>query len=127
MEASLWRLGLRAGHPPGVHMETPARKHKATFRVLDSFEAPHSGWFLKLRFEAGDAPTIRELKSATLRVSSPDRATSFEVKVQGFPVFGGHPSDDRLHRTGRVDLHVIVLEGSERAIGPNWNVSGPLR
>ncbi len=108
-------------------MESVARKPKATFRVLDSLEAPHHGWFLKLRFEAGDAPTIRELKGATLRASSPDRATSFDVKVHGFPLFGGHPSDDRLHRTGRVDLHVVVLDGGERPIGPKWTVSGPLR
>ena len=103
------------------------RNHKAIFRVLDSFEAPHGGWFLKLRFEAGDAPSIRELKTATLRASSPDGATSFEVKVQGLPLFGGRPSDDRLHRTGRVDLHVVVLDGSERMIAPKWKVSGPLR
>ncbi len=108
-------------------MKTVARNHKAIFRVLDSIEAPHGGWFLKLRFEAGDAPTLRELKSATLSVSSPDGATSFEVKVHGFPLFGGHPSDDRLHRTGRVDLHVTVLDGSRHSIGLKWKVSGPLR
>ena len=108
-------------------MKTVARKHKAIFRVLDSMEAPYGGWFLKLRFEAGDAPTLRELKGATLRVSSPDGATSFEVKVHGFPLFGGRPSDGRLHRTGRVDLHVLVPEGSERSIGLRWRVSGPLQ
>ena len=108
-------------------METVARNHKAIFRVLDSLEAPYGGWFLKLRFEAGDAPTIRELKGAKLQVSSPDGATSFEVKVHGFPLFGGHPSDDRLHRTGRVDVHVTSLDGGERTIGPKWRVSGPLR
>jgi len=101
-------------------METVVRKHKAIFRVLDAMEAPYGGWFLKLRFEAGDAPTIRELKSANLSVSSPDGATSFEVKVQGFP-------DDRLHRTGRVDIHVALLDGSGRAIGPKWKVAGPLQ
>lgn len=99
----------------------------AIFRVLDAFEAPYGGWFLKLRFEAGDAPTMRELKSATLSVSSPDGATSFEVKVHGFPLFGGHPSDDRLHRTGRVDIHVAPLDGTERVIGLRWKVSGPLQ
>jgi hypothetical protein len=99
----------------------------AIFRVLDSFQAPYGGWFLKLRFEAGDAPTIRELKNATLSVSPPDGATSFEVKVHGFPLFGGHPSDDRLHRTGRVDIHVAAVAGTERAIGLNWKVSGPLQ
>ena len=62
-------------------MAAAARNQKATFRVLDSMEAPHGGWLLKLRFEAGDAPTLRELKGATLTVSSPDGATSFKVKV----------------------------------------------
>ena len=108
-------------------MESVARNHKAIFRVLDSLEAPYGGSFLKLRFEAGDAPTIRELKRANLRLSSPDGATSFEVKVHGFPLFGGHPSDDRLHRTGRVDIHVTPLDGSGGTIGPNWKVSVPSR
>jgi hypothetical protein len=108
-------------------MESVAQNHKAIFRVLDSMEAPYGGWFLKLRFEAGDAPTLRELKGATLRVSSPDGVTSFDVKVMGFPLFGGHPSDDRLHRTGRVDVHVVVSDGSESPIGLKWKVSGPLR
>ena len=105
-------------------MESVARNHKAIFRVLDSLEAPYGGWFLKLRFEAGDAPTIRELKGANLSVSSPDGTTSFEVKVHGFPVFGGHPSDDRFRRTGRADVHVVPLDGNGGAIGPKWKVSG---
>ena len=36
-------------------------------------------------------------------------------------------SDDRLHRTGRVDIHVVLLDGSGRAIGPKWKVVGPLQ
>ena len=108
-------------------MKSVTRNHKAIFRVLDALEAPYGGWFLKLRFEAGDAPTIRELKGANLSVSSPDGATSFDVRVHGFPVFGGHPSDDRLHRTGRVDIHVVLLDGSRGPIGPKWKVSGPPR
>jgi hypothetical protein len=106
-------------------MESTAKSHKAIFRVLDAFEAPYGGWFLKLRFEAGDTPTLRELKTAILSVSSPDGATSFEVRVTGFPVFGGQPSDDRIRRTGRVDLHVDTLDGNERKIGVKWKVSGP--
>ena len=108
-------------------MAIDQRSHKAIFRVLDSLQAPHGGWFLKLRFEAGDAPTLRELKGTNLKVSSPDGTTTFGVKVHGFPLFGGHPSDDRLHRTGRVDVHVASLDGSERTIGPKWRVSGPLQ
>ena len=76
---------------------------------------------------SGIEKTLRELKGATLLVSSPDGATSFEVKVRGFPLFGGHPSDDRLHRTGRVDLHVAVLDGNDRSIGLKWKGAGPLQ
>ena len=106
-------------------METAGKKHKAIFRVLDSLEAPYGGWFLKLRFEAGDAPALRELKNAILNVSSPDGETSFEVRVTGFPLFGGRPSDDRLRRTGRVDVHVEALDGTERTIGLKWTASVP--
>ena len=106
-------------------METTAQNHKAIFRVLDALKAPYGGWLVKLRFEAGDALTLKELKSATLNVSSLDGATSFDVKVSGFPVFGGRPSDDRLRRTGRVDLHVNTVDGSDRTIGVKWRVSGP--
>ena len=106
-------------------METVAKRHKAIFRVLDSMEAPHGGWFLKLRFEAGNTPTLRELKNAILNASSPDGETSFEVRATGFPVFGGHPSDDRLRRTGRVDLHVETLGEGGPSIGLRWTVSGP--
>lgn len=108
-----------------VVMETIAKKHKAIFRVLDSMEAPYGGRFLKLRFEAGDALTLKELKNAILSASPPDGETSFEVRVTGFPVFGGHPSDDRLRRTGRVDLHVETLAESDPTIGIKWTVSGP--
>ena len=108
-------------------MKTVPGNQKAIFRVLDSMEAPHGGWLLKLRFEAGDAPSLRELKGATLSVAPPHGAPSFDVKVRGFPLFGGHPSDDRLHRTGRVDLHVTILDESQRSIGLQWKVSAPLR
>ncbi len=107
-------------------MEPGARNHKAIFRVLDSMEAPYGGLLLKLRLEAGDAPTIRELKSANLSVSSPDGSTSFDVEVKGFALFGGHPTDDRLRRTGRVDVHVALPDGSGSEIGPRWKVWGPL-
>lgn len=32
------------------------------------------------------------------------------LRVKGFAVFGGKPSDDRLARTGRVDLHVEEID-----------------
>jgi hypothetical protein len=43
------------------------------------------------------------------------------VKVVGFALFGGKPSDDRLTRTGRVDLHVEELDESG-PVGLKWEV-----
>lgn len=49
------------------------------------------------------------------------------VKVGGFALFGGRPSDARLIRTGRVD---VILDqesgGNGEAIGRRWTLSGPV-
>jgi len=87
---------------------------------------PHGGLILRLRLEEGDAPSVRELKGARLRAVSP-RGEERIVEVEGFADFGGRPSDDRLARTGRADLHVYTTDGkSEPAIGLRWKVTGPL-
>jgi hypothetical protein len=39
----------------------------------------------------------------------------------GFAVFGGKPSDDRLARTGRIDVHIEEIEGGP--IGLRWEVT----
>lgn len=44
------------------------------------------------------------------------------IRVAGFAVFGGKPSNDRLARTGRVDLHIDEMdEGGP--IGLRWEIS----
>jgi len=90
------------------------------FRVLDAFDAPHTGRILRLRLEAGEAPPVKSLKGATLRATSPDGGVC-TARVIGFAVFGGKPSDERLARTGRVDLHVDE-EDSGGPIGLRWEV-----
>ena len=107
-------------------MATVGRNHKAVFRVLDSMDAPHGGWILKLRFESGDTPATREIKGANLLLASPDGDATCTVRVEAFAVFGGRPSDDRLRRTGRVDVHVSQVEGDAGNIGPMWKASGPI-
>lgn len=107
-------------------MTTVAQNHKAVFRVLDAMDAPHGGRILKLRFQSGETPTTRELKGATLRAASPNGETACTIRADGFAVFGGKPSDERLHRTGRVDLHVSQVEGDVKAISLKWEVFGPL-
>ena len=107
-------------------MATVTQEHKAVFRVLDAMDAPHGGRLLKLRFQSGEAPRTRELKGATLRAESPDGQRSCRIRVDGFALFGGRPSDDRVHRTGRLDVHVTAVEGDADDIGPRWKISGPL-
>ncbi len=107
-------------------MATTTQGQKAVFRVLDAMDAPHGGRLLKLRFQSGEAPRMRELKGATLRADSPDGQRSCKVRVDGFAVFGGRPSDDRIHRTGRVDVHVSEVDGDAGAISHKWSVAGPL-
>ncbi|NNF13245.1 MAG: hypothetical protein HKN72_08480 [Gemmatimonadetes bacterium] len=91
-----------------------------TFRVLDAMDAPHSGRILRLRLQSGEAPSIKSLKGATLTATSPD-GDRCDVRVLGFAVFGGKPSDERLARTGRVDVHVEEIDDNG-PIGLRWEV-----
>jgi len=88
-------------------------------------DAPHGGRILRLRLDDGDRPSIRNLKGARLHAVSPDGASEATVRVEGFALFGGRPSDQRLARTGRIDVHVTQLSGSG-PVKAHWEVSGPL-
>lgn len=92
-----------------------------TFRVLDAMDAPHSGRILRLRLQAGEAPSIKSLKGAEAVAVSPT-GDECRVRIIGFAVFGGKPSNDRLARTGRVDVHVEELDGGG-PIGLRWEMS----
>lgn len=98
---------------------------RASFRVLDALSAPHGGQILRLRLESGSPPPIRSLKGSRLRARSPDGASEATVRVDGFAVFGGRPSDGRLARSGRIDVHVNQEEG-DVPVSLRWEVSGPL-
>src|SRR5688572_1024457 len=91
-----------------------------TFRVLDAMDAPHGGRILRLRLEAGEMPAIGALKGARLSAVAPEGHAS-TARVRGFAVFGGHPSNERFARTGRIDLHVEP-EGDSPPIGLQWEV-----
>jgi len=91
------------------------------FRVLDAMDAPHSGRILRLRLHSGEAPTISDLKGSELVATSPD-GRRCRVRVDGFAVFGGKPSNDRLMRTGRVDVHVTELD-ENGPVGLRWEVT----
>ena len=88
------------------------------FRVLDAMKGPHSGHILRLRVQSGEAPTIRALRGATLKATSPEGSTA-TVKVTGFSITGGKASNDRLARTGRIDVHVEEVDG-DGPVGIQW-------
>jgi hypothetical protein len=90
------------------------------FRVLDAMDAPHTGRILRLRLHSGDAPAVKSLKGRELIAESPDGARC-RVRVEGFAVFGGKPSDERLARTGRVDVHVRELDDNG-PVALRWEV-----
>ena len=102
-------------------MATTQGTRQPTFRVLDAMDAPHGGRILRLRLDSGEAPSIGELKGARLRAVAPDGRTAF-VTVKGFAVFGGKPSNDRLARTGRIDLHV-EQEGDGPLVVATWEIA----
>jgi hypothetical protein len=107
---------------------TSNRTQPPTFRVLDVMSGPHGGKILRLRLQSGEAPSVKALKGARLKAVSPDGAIERFLKVDGFAVFGGRPSDARLARTGRVDVHVIDEEAPGRApVSLRWEVVGPLQ
>jgi hypothetical protein len=91
------------------------------FRVLDAMDAPHNGRILRLRLQTGEAPPLRALRGAQLKATSPAGATA-RARVTGFALIGGKPSDERLARTGRVDVHVDKGDGQE-PISLQWEVT----
>lgn len=91
------------------------------FRVLDAMNGPHSGRILRLRIQTGEAPSISSLKGSEMVATGPD-GNRCRFKITGFVVFGGKPSNDRLTRTGRVDVHIDELDDGG-PIGLRWEVS----
>ena len=101
------------------------QSREATFRVLDALDAPHGGRILRLRLQSGEAPPVKALKGARMRAVSPDGDDERSIRIKGFAVMGGRPSDDRLARTGRVDVHVEE-DDADQPVSLKWRVSGPV-
>jgi hypothetical protein len=85
---------------------------QVVFRVVDALRGPHSGWIMRLKVQEGKAPALGSFIGSRFRVEGKD-GVSRTVLVKGFPVTGGKTSDARLQATGRIDLHVEVVDGPE--------------
>ncbi|MDZ7781037.1 MAG: hypothetical protein U5R14_14040 [Gemmatimonadota bacterium] len=79
------------------------------FRVLDAMNAPHSGRILRLRLQSGEPPAVKSLKGREMLAVAPDDRRC-RIRITGFAKFGGKPSDDRLARSGRIDVQVEELD-----------------
>jgi hypothetical protein len=91
--------------------------------VIDAMDAPHRGRIIRLRFQGGQVPTLRDLRGAVLRARSPEGEEE-SLKVIGFFLPGGRPSDARLSRTGRVDLLVERVNGADLPkVAIRWEVT----
>lgn len=101
---------------------TTSAPPKATYRVIDAYDHPHGGRILRLRLGKGEALRVKDLRNSTMTATSADGREA-HVTVAGFALFGGRPSDSRLARTGRVDIHVAGEVAREVAVG--WKVAGP--
>ncbi len=89
-------------------------------KVIDALDHPHGNRILRTRMLQGNPPPVSELRNARLVAEGPDGA-EVELRVLGFPLFGGEPSDARARATGRVDL---VVEGGAAAqsIDNTWKI-----
>lgn len=107
-------------------MDTKQKAGQVCFRVLDAMDGPHSGRLLRLRLQSGETPSIGSLKGARFRAVSPDGREQRMVTIRAFAVFGGKPSDDRLARTGRVDVQVDEEGEDSGPVSLRWELLGPL-
>lgn len=107
-------------------MATTKSEAAVVFKVLDAMDGPHDGRILRLRLQSGDAPSPRQIKGARFRAVSPDGEAERTVRVKGFAAFGGKPSEERLARTGRIDVHVEEEGPDDRPVTLQWKVSGPI-
>ena len=89
------------------------------FRVLDAAHAPGGGQVLRLRLEAGEMG-LKALKGATLEAHGPGGEEA-RIRVRGFALVGGRPSQARFSRTGRVDVITEPANpGSHDTVGLQW-------
>ena len=89
----------------------PNQTQGTAFRVIDAMDGPHRGRILRLRLRGGTTPSLRSLKGASLLARSPTGEEE-RLKIVGFFLPGGKPSEARFGRTGRVDVVIEVENGS---------------
>jgi len=93
---------------------------KPLLRVIDAIDHPHGGKILRTRLAGDSVPSLGDLKGASFRARSPG-GSERTVRVLGFPITGGKPSNQRIRETGRIDLHVEEL-GEGAPVDLKWEL-----
>lgn len=95
------------------------------FRVSDVVEVPQRGTILRLKVLEG-TPSMTDLGvGGRIRVG-PDEEREREVQIVAHSVTGGRATQERLEKTGEVDVLIAGAEArSPEPIEIGWLASGP--
>lgn len=97
------------------------------FNVSDALDVPLRGFLLRLRLLEG-SPSVKDIGRGTrLRLVSPDGRERV-VTVTDKSVTGGRNTQERLEKTGQIDILVSSAEAyaDDEPIGIGWKAEGPL-
>lgn len=96
------------------------------FRVSDAARVPLRGYLLRLRLMDG-RPSLSKLRPGSrILLRSPDGVERV-VEVQDFSVIGGRATQQRLERTGELDVLISETDAVRdgRAVEIGWQVLEP--
>ena len=97
------------------------------FNVSDALDVPLRGFLLRLRLVEG-SPSVKDIGRGTrLRLVSPDGRERV-VTVTDTSVTGGRNTQERLEKTGQIDVLVSSAEAyaENEPIGIGWKAEGPV-
>ena len=109
-------------------MKKSSHSGSARFNVSDALDVPLRGFLLRLRRVEGELAVDDIAPGGRLRLTSPEGITR-DVTVRAKSLTGGRNTQERLDKTGQID----VIIGSEEAyadgipVGIGWSAEGPVR
>ena len=110
-------------------MKTSSQSGTARFNVSDALDVPLRGFLLRLRRTEG-AFSVKDLVPGTqLRLTSPTGQERV-VTVRAKSLTGGRNTQERLEKTGQIDVIISsddAYAGEGGPIGIGWTAEGPVQ
>lgn len=109
-------------------MKNDNKSESFRFNVSDALDVPLRGFLLRLRLLDG-TPAVKDIRPGTrLRLRSPDGRERV-VTVTDKSVTGGRNTQERLDKTGQIDVIIPSAEAyaENEAVGIGWVAEGPVR